>query len=352
MRDGPHRRYNPLLHEWVLVSPQRLARPWQGRTEPAGADDRPAYDPGCYLCPGNLRAASVRNPHYDGTFVFDNDFPSLTGARPDPCDSVEPHPLLRSERESGICRVVCFSPRHDASIPQLSVRELRTVVDVWAQQYVELCASDVITHVQIFENRGASMGASNPHPHCQIWATAHIPDIPRREQQALSEHLAGTGTCLLCRYRDVERREQERIVAVNAHFLAVVPFWAVWPYETMVLPLRHATGLDELSADERTAFAAILKDVTMRYDRLFDAACPYSMGIHQRPGDGAAHAEWHLHAHFLPPVLRSATVNKFMVGYELLANAQRDLTAEAAAARLRQVAIDVAVITPPARSLE
>jgi UDPglucose--hexose-1-phosphate uridylyltransferase len=340
MRDGPHRRYNPLLHEWVLVSPQRLARPWQGRTEPTATDHRPAYDPVCYLCPGNLRAADVRNPQYDGTFVFDNDFPSLTFTRPDCGGSAERHALLRSEPEPGICRVVCFSPHHNASLPQLSVQELRQVVDVWTAQYIELCASDVITHVQIFENRGASMGASNPHPHGQIWATAHVPDIPRREQRALSGYLSDTGTCLLCSYRDAEQREQERIVATNAHFLAVVPFWAVWPYETMVLPLRHATGLDQLSADERTAFAAILKEVTMRYDGLFETACPYSMGIHQRPGDGVPHTEWHLHAHFFPPSLRSATVNKFMVGYELLASAQRDLTAETAAGRLRQVAIN------------
>ena len=341
MRDRSHRRYDPLLREWVLVSPHRLMRPWQGRTETVAAERRPPYDPKCYLCPGNERANDARNPKYGGTFVFDNDFPALT-MDPGPQGSTDPRTqgprdLLRAERERGICRVVCFSPRHDLSVPELSHDELRRVVDVWTEQYVDLGSRPELTHVQIFENRGAAMGASNPHPHCQIWATEHVPDVPRREQEALLDHSSAHGECLLCAYAATEQQEGERLVTENAHFLAVVPFWAVWPFEVLVLSRRHASGLDALAEDERSAFAGMLKDVTVRLDGLFDAPCPYSMGIHQRPTDGQPHEEAHLHAHFYPPVLRSATVHKFMVGFELLGNPQRDLTPEFAADRLREV---------------
>ncbi len=339
MRDRSHRRFNPLLREWVLVSPHRLSRPWQGRTEPAIVQDRPRYDPICYLCPGNERAKNARNPAYEGTFVFDNDFPALTLDRPITRSPDRPiDDLLVEEPENGICRVVCFSPRHDLSIPQLSVDELRHVVDVWVDQYADLGGQPGLRYVQIFENRGAAMGASNPHPHCQIWATEHVPDIPRREQEALIAFASSHGRCLLCSYRDIEDTGGERLVAANSGFVAVVPFWAVWPYELLVLPRRHVTGLDLLDDEESNAFAAILRAVTRRLDALFDAPCPYSMGIHQRPTDGGAHDEWHLHVHFYPPVLRSADVHKFMVGFELLGTPQRDLTPEQAAERLRDVA--------------
>jgi UDPglucose--hexose-1-phosphate uridylyltransferase len=334
--ERPHRRWNPLLDEWVLVSPQRLARPWLGRTEPPPPETRPVYDPDCYLCPGNARAGEARNPHYSGTFVFDNDFPALVPDETSLKARATPDQLLVARPESGICRVVCFSPRHDASLPCLSIPELRAVVDVWVDQYVGLSAESWISHVQIFENRGASMGASNPHPHGQIWAGASLPDLPAREERRLDAYRSARGSCLLCDYLSEERERGERIVCANDAFTALVPFWAVWPFETLVLPSRHVTGLDELTPDERNALADILKRLTARYDALFAAPCPYSMGFHQRPTRRDAHPEWHLHAHFFPPVLRSAAIHKFMVGYELLATPQRDFTPERAAAILKE----------------
>jgi UDPglucose--hexose-1-phosphate uridylyltransferase len=354
MRDRSHRRFNPLLREWVLVSPHRLSRPWQGRTEAPPGERRPKYDPTCYLCPGNERANNARNPQYEATFVFDNDFPALTmdagstNPRTDgPTDrrtqgpkdlrTQGPRDLLLAQRERGICRVVCFSPRHDLSVPQLSTEEMQRVVAVWTEQYKDLSSHPDLTYVQIFENRGEAMGASNPHPHCQIWATEHVPDVPRREADVFLHHSSAHHECLLCSYLATEQQAQERLVAENEYFLAIVPFWGVWPFELLVLPRRHVTGMDLLSDSERDGFAAILQDVTQRLDRLFDSPCPYSMGIHQRPADGQPHGESHLHAHFYPPVLRSATVYKFMVGFELLGNPQRDLTPETAAERLREV---------------
>jgi UDPglucose--hexose-1-phosphate uridylyltransferase len=335
---GPHRRFNPLMREWVLVSPQRLARPWLGRTEPAVAEARPAYDPDCYLCPGNARAGSARNPQYEGTFVFDNDFPALTPDAPEMTRLKPRDTLLTSDPERGICRVVCFSPRHDQSLPSLAIDEVRRVVDVWVDQFSDLGARPWISHVQIFENRGEAMGASNPHPHGQIWANGTLPGVPAREQASLAAHRATRGSCLLCEYLALEQERGDRVVCANRAFTAVVPFWAVWPFEVLLLANRHVTGLDALADAERASLADILRRVTAQYDRLFDAPCPYSMGFHQRPTGRGAHDEWHLHAHFYPPVLRSASVHKFMVGYELLATPQRDVTAEAAAARLRELA--------------
>ncbi len=331
-----HRRFNPLTGNWVLVSPQRLARPWLGRTEGTRAVPGASYDPGCYLCPGNARAGTARNPIYERTFVFDNDFPALT---PDAGESRElqnERGLLLSRAAPGICRVVCFSPRHDASLSDLSVGEARDVVDVWTQQYADLGAMPWVTHVQIFENRGAAVGASNPHPHGQIWADAAMPDIPRTEHDAQAAWTASKGTCLLCDYLAVERAQAERIVWSNDTCTALVPYWAVWPYEMLLLPNRHVTGLDQLDDRERNGLAEAVQNIVRRYDRLFAAECPYSMGFHQRPTDGAPHDAWHLHAHYYPPVLRSAAVHKFMVGYELLATPQRDLTPELAAAALRE----------------
>ena len=325
---------NPLTGDWVLVSPQRLARPWLGRTETPAEPPASAYDPSCYLCPGNVRAGNARNPAYEATFVFDNDFPAL---RPDTAPwAKDDLGLLVARGEPGISRVMCFSPRHDRSIPTLPAAEVRAVVDRWTEEFITLGGLDWITHVQIFENRGAQMGASNPHPHGQIWANATVPDLPSREGHAQAAHRARRGHCLLCEYADLERERSERLVYANAHFVAVVPYWATFPFETLVMPSRHLTGLDELSAAERDGLADALQQVTGGYDALFDAACPYSMGFHQRPTDGAPHAEWHLHVHFFPPVLRSAAVHKFMVGYELLASPQRDLTPELASAALRE----------------
>jgi UDPglucose--hexose-1-phosphate uridylyltransferase len=329
----PHRRYNPLTGEWVLVSPHRTARPWQGQVEEGGAAPQPEYDPQCYLCPGNARAGGVRNPAYTSTFVFDNDFAAL---KPDtPLDRWEQDGLLIAESEPGLCRVVCFSPRHNLTIANMEPAGLRRVVDVWAEQFAELGAMPLIRYVQIFENRGAMMGASNPHPHCQIWSNHALPNEVAKETAAQLDWRERRGTCLLCKYAQLEQAGRERVVEENESFLTVVPFWAVWPFETMVVAKRHVTGLDGLAAAERDGLADILQRTTARYDRLFQVSFPYSLGFHQRPTDGGEHREWHLHAHFYPPLLRSATVRKFLVGYEMLATPQRDITAEAAAERLR-----------------
>jgi UDPglucose--hexose-1-phosphate uridylyltransferase len=331
----PHRRYNPLTGEWVLVSPHRTERPWQGQVEPVPRESQPVYDPECYLCPGNPRAGGARNPSYTSTFVFENDFAAM---RPDtPIERFEEQRLLVAETEPGICRVICFSPRHDLTVSQMDLAALRAVVDTWTAQYRELGAQPGIHYVQIFENRGAMMGCSNSHPHCQVWANRTLPNEALKEQERQAAYQAGKPSCLLCDYLALECAGGERLVCQNASFLALVPFWAVWPFETLVLPRRHATGLDELTGAEPDDLAEILQRLTARYDALFQVSFPYSMGFHQRPTDGEAHPEWHLHAHFYPPLLRSATVRKFMVGYEMLAMPQRDITPEAAAARMREI---------------
>jgi len=330
-----HRRFNPLTREWVLVSPQRTQRPWQGQVERHGGPAPLAYDPECYLCPGNRRAHSDINPAYSHTFVFDNDFPSLQADASG--DGIDEGGLIVAEPETGVCRVICFSPRHDLTLARMSIDDIARVVGVWGEQYRALGATDGINAVQIFENRGAMMGASNPHPHGQIWATHGIPNETAKERAAQADHLRDKGSCLLCDYLKLEQKAGERIVFANDHFTVLVPFWAIWPFETMVLPHRHMGGMDDLTASEARGLAEALSQLTIRYDNLFETPFPYSMGFHPRPTDGQAHPEWHLHAHFYPPLLRSATVRKFMVGFELLGSPQRDLTPESAAARLRQV---------------
>jgi UDPglucose--hexose-1-phosphate uridylyltransferase len=329
----PHRRFNPLTGEWVLVSPHRTQRPWQGQMEEDAAPAQPAYDPDCYLCPGNSRAGGVRNPAYESTFVFDNDFAALKpNTRPGRFDR---DGILVAESEPGICRVVCFSPQHNLTIADMELPDLRMVVDTWVSQFQELAANPAINYVQIFENRGAMMGASNPHPHCQIWSCQTVPNEAAKEQRSQAAWREQRGTCLLCEYARIEAELGERVVDQNEGFLTVVPFWAVWPFEIMVLSRRHATGIDEFTGGERDQLADILKRATARYNRLFETFFPYTMGFHQRPTDGGAHPEWHTHLHFYPPLLRSATVRKFMVGYEMLGTPQRDITPESAAARLR-----------------
>jgi UDPglucose--hexose-1-phosphate uridylyltransferase len=299
----PHRRYNPLSGEWVLVSPQRTQRPWQGQIERVADVALPQHDPSCYLCAGNERAGGARNPVYESTFVFTNDYPAL---------------IPEGDGEYGTCRVICYSPRHDLGLGDLTIDGVARVVETWTEQYRALLDDPRIGHVQIFENRGEMMGASNPHPHGQIWATEHVPLQVAREQA----RFADTPSLLA----DYLAHEGERVIEENEHFLACVPYWAVWPFETLVASRRRVASLPELLDDERAALAAILKQLVQRYDRLFDTRFPYSMGLHQTS---------HLHVHFYPPLLRSASVRKFMVGYELLAEPQRDLTAEEAAERLR-----------------
>ncbi len=332
----PHRRYNPLTAEWVLVSPHRGQRPWQGAMERPPAEDRPRYDPQCYLCPGNPRANGERNPLYNGTYVFDNDFAALTPDVPAaPPDTGSP--LLRYDPEPGLCRVICFSPRHDLSLPEMTPAEVEAVVGTWIDQARDLGGKDFINYVQVFENKGAAMGASNPHPHSQVWASRHIPNEPAKETRAQADYLAEHGQCLLCHYLAVERGDeaQSRIVAQNEHGTALVPFWAIWPFEMMLVMHRHMAALTDLTPAEVAGLADLLRQVTIRYDNLFEISFPYSMGFHQAPDDGQPHPEWHLHAHFYPPLFRSASVRKFMVGYELLASPQRDITAETGAERLR-----------------
>jgi UDPglucose--hexose-1-phosphate uridylyltransferase len=329
----PHRRFNPLNGSWILVSPHRTQRPWQGQVEKTAPEAQPEYDPNCYLCPGNSRAGGARNPAYTSTFVFDNDFAAML---PDtPAGAEDSHGLLIAAAEPGICRVGCFSPRHDLTVSRMSVPDLTLVVDVWAGQYADLGSQPHIRHVQIFENRGEMMGASNPHPHCQIWASSSIPPEVAAEQREQAAWRAARGSCLLCDYLALERESGERVVCENESFAALVPFWAIWPFETMILSKRHLTAMDEFDAAERGCLADILKRVTTRYDNVFAAPFPYTMGFHQRPTDGAAHPEWHFHAHYYPPLLRSATIRKFMVGFEMLGMPQRDITAESAAERLR-----------------
>ena len=332
----PHRRWNPLRQAWVMVSPHRTQRPWQGEMGQKAAPSGVAYDPECYLCPGNKRAGGAVNPTYDSIFSFVNDYAALL---PDLPAAVTPStsPLLLAEPARGLCKVLCFHPNHSLTLARMTQPEVRCVVDAWTNEYEELSAIDWIEYVQIFENRGAMMGASNPHPHCQIWSNASAPNLPAREQSAQQEYREKHSACLLCRYLQMELERGERLVCSNKSFVALVPFWAVWPFEMLVLSRRHLAGLDELNESERDDLGDILRQVTVRYDNLFEVAFPYSMGFHQRPADGTPHSEWHLHAHYYPPLLRSATVQKFMVGYELLGTPQRDITAESAAERLKSV---------------
>jgi UDPglucose--hexose-1-phosphate uridylyltransferase len=334
LADAPHRRFNPLTREWVLVSPQRATRPWQGKVETLPTEKQPVYDPNCYLCPGNARARGVCNPAYRSTFVFDNDFPALL---PDAVQhESNEEGLIVARTEPGICRVACFSPRHDLAIPRMTIEEIGEVIKVWKEQYLDLGAIPWIRYVQIFENRGAVMGASNPHPHCQVWANAELPSLVEREQLSQQECQQRHGNCLLCKYLSLELHHGERIVCANDGFVALVPYWAVWPFETLVLSRRHIASIAELRDEENFQLSDVLRRLTIRYDNLFQTAFPYSMGLHQCPTDHEDHPEWHFHAHYFPPLLRSATIQKFMVGYEMLASAQRDLTPERAADNLKR----------------
>jgi UDPglucose--hexose-1-phosphate uridylyltransferase len=337
LTEDPHRRLNALTNEWILVSPHRMARPWQGEVAKTSGHVSPQYDPDCYLCPGNARSGGVRNPSYTSTFIFDNDFAALKFGVVSGRSDVENKSLLVAEAETGICRVMCFSPRHDLTLATMAVGDIETVVRTWVEQFRELGSLTNIKHVQIFENRGAMMGASNPHPHCQIWSTSSIPEQPAKELIAQQTYLRSHERCLLCDYLDLEQRQEERMICANEGFAVVVPFWAVWPYEVLLCSRRHIGSLLDFSKDDFKSLAQILHRITSAYDRVFNSPFPYSMGFHQTPTDGVEHPEWHFHAHFYPPLLRSATIKKFMVGFEMLGTPQRDITPESAAQRLREL---------------
>jgi UDPglucose--hexose-1-phosphate uridylyltransferase len=333
LNEHPHRRYNPLTREWVLVSPHRAKRPWQGQVETTPAENLPSYDPSCYLCPGNIRANGNRNPAYTATYVFPNDFPALLTDTPG--EVYSPHPLLKAQGERGIARVVCFSPRHDLTLALLPAAEIRLVIEEWCRQYSDLATQPHISYVQVFENRGAMMGASNPHPHGQLWASENLPQSILVEDASQRDYWREHGRTLLGDYLQYELQSGERLVYQNDGFAVVVPFWAVWPFETMIISKRHVTQMIDFSEAERDALADALHNLTVRYDNIFRVSFPYSAGFHQRPVSAGDWAHWHWHAHFYPPLLRSATVRKFLVGYEMLGTPQRDITAEQGAERIR-----------------
>jgi UDPglucose--hexose-1-phosphate uridylyltransferase len=333
--DKPHRRLNILTGEWVQVSPHRTKRPWQGQEEDQVDEQKPEYDPDCYLCPGNSRAGGKQNPEYSSTFVFDNDFSALL---PDTENrSFNKENLLVAKTEKGICRVICFSPRHDLTLPEMPVEEIGKVVDLWAEQYEELGGKEFIKYVQIFENKGEMMGCSNPHPHGQIWAQETVPEEPLKEMKQQQAYFEKHRRTLLSDYLEVELAEKERIVAENDHFVVLVPYWAFWPFETLLVSRRPFGSFSEMTDSEKRSLAGILKIITTKYDNLFQVSFPYSAGFHPSPTDGNVHPEWHFHMHFYPPLLRSATIKKFRVGYEMLANPQRDITAEYSAEVLRDL---------------
>ncbi|MBN1411495.1 MAG: UDP-glucose--hexose-1-phosphate uridylyltransferase [Spirochaetales bacterium] len=331
--DNPHKRYNPLLDEWVLVSPHRTKRPWQGLVESLPHVKRPEYDPKCYLCPRNTRASGITNPDYKSTFVFTNDFSALLSDVPS--GQFKEKDILQAHSETGICRVICFSPRHDLTLALMKTEEIRPVIDVWIDQYNELADNRDIRYVQIFENHGQMMGCSNPHPHCQVWANQTVPELPGRETRNQEAYMDKHGSCLLCDCLKVELKSRERVVFETDEFVVLVPFWAVWPFEVMVVSKKHYAAINELDEKAKLDLADVLRRLGIRFDNIFKSDFPYSMGFHQKPTDGGKHEEWHLHLHYYPPLLRSATVRKHMVGYELLAMPQRDMTAEQSAERLR-----------------
>lgn len=334
LQDSPHRRWNPLLESWVLVSPHRADRPWHGAVEKPSESAPLQHDPNCYLCPGSKRSRGEQNPEYKDVFVFDNDFsavlPATEGEGVEECNG-----LVRGISESGKCRVVCFSPRHDFTIPQMEGSAIRKIIDAWEQEFRSLSEDPEIGHVMIFENKGAMMGCSNSHPHGQIWATKSVPTIPARISETQNRYFNAHGTPMLIDYVNWELSKKERIVCENDSFVSLVPYWASWPFEAIILPRRHISQISESSDSEKDAWASILRELTIRYDNLFETSFPYSMGIYQSPSDCVEHPGFTFHQVFFPPLLRSSSVKKFMVGYELCAEPQRDISPEVSAGRLR-----------------
>ncbi|MFZ1292431.1 MAG: UDP-glucose--hexose-1-phosphate uridylyltransferase [Melioribacteraceae bacterium] len=333
-----HRRYNPLTGEWILVSPNRTQRPWQGQSETHSKIEKPHYDSNCYLCPKNIRANGDKNPDYKGTYVFVNDYSSLTLNIEK--ESLNINELIKSESEEGICKVVCFSPRHDLTLTDLSLDEIKSVITTWQNEFEQIGSMKEINHVQIFENKGSVMGASNPHPHGQIWAQHTIPMEPLKEQTNFLKYFEVHKSTMISDYLKIELEKKERIVFENDNFVLLVPFWAVWPFETMIASKKPYQNILQFDEQSKSDYAEVIKILSMKYDKIFNVSFPYSSGIHQSPTDGKLHNEWHFHMHFYPPLLRSATIKKFMVGYEMLANPQRDITAETAAEIIRSIKID------------
>ena len=333
----PHRRWNPLSEEWILVSPHRALRPWKGSVERTVPSERPRHDPKCYLCPGNNRAGGVVNPYYEGTYVFDNDFSALLpdGLEENAAESC--CGLVREKAERGLCRVVCFSPRHDLTLAEMSEADIRRVINVWCDQYEDLATRPFINAVTIFENKGEMMGCSNPHPHGQIWATESIPMQLAREICSQGKYFEQYARPMLLDYLHWELKQDVRILFRNDHFAALVPHWAIWPFETLILPMFPVSRITDLSPEQRNSWANIMRQLLIRYDNLFEISFPYSMGLHQIPADGQEYDGFQFHQHFYPPLLRSASIRKFLVGYEMLGEPQRDITAESAAERLRSL---------------
>ncbi|MEO5911693.1 MAG: UDP-glucose--hexose-1-phosphate uridylyltransferase [Pelobium sp.] len=334
--ENPHKRLNILTGEWVLVSPHRTKRPWQGKVEAVENAMRPSYDEKCYLCPTNIRSDGSINPNYSGPYAFTNDFSSLLIDTPDGETNIKG--LLQAKSEKGICKVICFSPKHNLTLPQMEIEDILKVIDLWKSEFATLAKNDWIKYIQIFENKGEVMGCSNPHPHGQIWSQSSVPVEPAKETVQQLAYYNKHHKSLLSSYLELELETKQRIIAENDHFVALIPFWAVWPYETMIISKRHVQYITQFNNEEGLALADILKKLTIKYDNLFETSFPYSAGMHQAPVNEGEHPEWHWHMHFYPPLLRSATVKKFMVGYEMMANPQRDITAEQAAKKLNELA--------------
>ena len=330
----PHRRYNILTGEWILVSPHRTKRPWQGKNEKVAIEKGENYDPSCYLCPGNTRSSGKTNPDYKEPFSFVNDFSALL---PDSPKLQKNEGLLKAETEIGICKVVCFSPDHSLTLPLMEVEEITKVVQIWKKEFKELGEKENINYVQIFENKGEVMGCSNPHPHGQIWSQYSIPTEIEKKTRHFKDYWEKNKRSLLSDYLAQEMKSKERILLENEHFVALVPYWAVWPYEVIIIPRKHHQHIGQLNRAEESSFAQMIKKLITKYDNLFGTSFPYSSGIHQAPTNDKNHPEWHFHMSFYPPLLRSATVKKFMVGYEMFAGPQRDITAEQAANTLREL---------------
>lgn len=332
--EQPHKRKNLLTGEYVLVSPHRSKRPWQGQVEDVAPDDRPQYDPKCYLCPGNTRADGTQNPDYTDSFVFVNDFSALLDNTL--IEQYNEENLLVAESEKGICKVISFSPRHDLTLPQMELSAIHAVVDLWQREFGELATKEWIKYIQIFENKGSIMGCSNPHPHGQIWAQSSLPVEIQKKSVQQEAYYKRHGRTLLQDYVALELKKDERVIINNEHFVALVPFWAAWPYETMIVSKRAVSSILAFTEEEKLDFARTLKELTVRYDNIFKTSFPYSAGMHQSPVNSGDHPEWHWHMLFYPPLLRSATVKKFMVGYEMLAMPQRDITPEQAADMIKK----------------